>query len=117
MNTLLLALNDWDLVTDSGRNIASAAAPYALAQDVASACRTFLGEVWYNTTLGIPYFEDILGHTPPLTFFQEQMVRAALTVPGVVSAQCTIQSFVDRTVTGQVTFTDSDGQTGTVSIP
>lgn len=116
MDTLLLDVALWDLVLDSSRNIAVASAPYSLAQDVASAIKTFLGEVWYNTTLGVPYFSQILGHTPPLALFQEYMIAAALTVPGVTSATCVIESFKGRTVTGQVQFTDSSGATTTVGI-
>lgn len=115
MNTLLLAVDTWDLVIDASRNIAVAAPPYALAQDVASAIRTFLAEVYYDTTLGIPYFEQILGKTPPVTLFQEYMVQAALTVPGVVAAKCNLQSFVNREVQGQVIFTDSSGAEQIVS--
>jgi hypothetical protein len=114
--TLLLDLTNWDLVLDSNANIAVASAPYALAQDVASAIKTFLAEVWYDDTLGIPYFEEILGHTPPLSLFQQYMVQAALTVPGVVSATCIIESFTARTVTGEVTFVDINHQTTTVAI-
>jgi hypothetical protein len=113
-NTLLLDADLWDLCADANGNIAQAAPPYAIAQDVASAIKTFLGEVWYNTTLGIPYFSQILGKTPPASVFKAQMVRAALTVPGVVSAVCVISSFQNGTVTGQVTFTDDTHKTGTV---
>lgn len=116
MNTLLLALDTWDLCLDASGNIALATAPYALAQDVASAIKTFLGEVYYDTTLGVPYFQQILGQTPPVAVFQEYMIQAALTVPGVVAATCIIQSFTDRQVTGQVQFTDSSGNSQTVSI-
>lgn len=115
MNTLLLDTATWDLCKDAQGNIAMASAPYALAQDVASAIKTFLDEVWYDDTQGIPYFTQILGHAPPVTVFQEYMVRAALTVPGVVSAQCVISSFEGRTVTGQVPFTDVNGNKGLVS--
>lgn len=116
MKTLLLDLTLWDLLLDASGNIAFAEAPYEQAQDVASALRTFLGEVWYNTALGIPYFQQILAHTPPVTMFQEYMQAAALTVPGVISAECTIQAFEDRRVSGQVTFTTDNGQTGTVAL-
>lgn len=115
MNTLLLTLDVWDLCIDASRNIAVAAAPYQLAQDVASAIRTFLGEVYYDSSLGVNYFGEILGHTPPVTVFQADMVAAALTVVGVVSAKCVLNSFENRVVTGQVLFTDSSGATGTVS--
>lgn len=116
MNTLLLTLNRWDLCLDAAGNIAMATPPYARAQDVASAIRLFLGELWYDTSKGVPYFEQVLGHTPSLTEFRELMVQAAYTVPGVVDAQCTIAAFENRTVTGQVRFTDEDGNTETVSI-
>ncbi len=116
MKTLLLDLTGWDLLLDAAGNIAVADAPYQVAQDVASALRTFLGEAWYNTALGVPYFQQILGETPPVTVFQELLIAAAKTVPSVVSAQCTIQAFSDRRVNGQVTFTTDSGQTGAVSL-
>jgi hypothetical protein len=90
--TLLLDAAIWDLVMDASRNIALAAPPYAVAQDVASAARTFFGEVYYDTTIGVPYFAQILGQTPPVPVFEAYEVAAALTVPGVVSATCVIES-------------------------
>jgi hypothetical protein len=118
MNTLLLDVGLWDLTLDAFGNIAVAAAPYALAQDVASACRTVLGEVYYDTSIGIDYFGQIFGKTPPLAIFQELFIKAALTVPGVVAATCIIETFnaATRTVTGQVLFTTSGGAQQTVSI-
>src|SRR5208337_881510 len=102
-NTLLLDVDLWDLTLDAFGNIAVAAPPYALAQDVASACRTVLGEVYYDTSLGIDYFGQIFGKTPPVSVFQAMFVRAALTVPGVVAATCTIESYdpAARAVVGQ----------------
>lgn len=108
-NTLLLDQSAWDLVIDSAGNIAMASPAYALAQDVASAIRLFLGELWYNQNNGIPYFEDVLGHLPPLSLMIGYMEKAALTVPGVVSAQVIISSFNNREVQGQVQFIDELG--------
>lgn len=119
MDTLLLDLDNWDLTVDAAGNWAKASAPYAVAQDVASAIRTFLGEVWYNVLLGIPYFAKILGHTPSSTLFEAYMVDAALTVPNVVpnpAPVCTIQSFTKRAVVGSVTFTDDAGNVQTVTL-
>lgn len=119
MNTLLLDLTNWDLVLDASGNIAQASAPYAIAQDVASAQKTFSGEVWYNSLIGIPYFQDIFGQNPPVTLFQAYMVGAALTVPDVVPSpppQCIIESFEGRTVVARTTFTDSDGNTQSVTL-
>ena len=109
MQTLLLDDTYWDLLTDINGNIAVASEPYALAQDVASAIKLFLGELWYNVDKGIPYFEEVLAHAPPLSVVRQYIVRAALTVPGVVSAVCIIQSFQGRTITGECLFIDTTG--------
>ncbi len=116
MRTMLLDITLWDLLLDAAGNIAVASDPYSVAQDVASALRLFQGELDYDVTKGIPYFTDVLGELPPVTYFQELMVQAALTVPTVISAQCVINSFEGRTVKGQVTFKTSSGETGTVVI-
>ncbi len=99
-NTMLLDVGAWDLCLDAAGNIAMASAPYARAQDVASAIRLFQGELWYDVA----------------TYFEQQMVAAALRVPGVVSAQCSISAINGRTLTGQVTFTSVDGTVSTVAL-
>lgn len=117
-STLLLDVGLWDLCLDAYGNIALAAPPYALAQDVASACRTVLGEVYYDTTLGVDYFGLIFGLTPPAPVFQEQFIAQTLTVPGVVSATCIIEAYdaANRLATGQILFTDINHQTQTVGL-
>jgi hypothetical protein len=115
-DALLLVTDAWDICLDAGGNIALATPPYATAQSVATAIRLFQGELWYDIRPGVPYFDNILGHAPPASFFEAAMVRAALTVPGVVSAQCIIEGVDGRTITGQVTFTTSDGTTQVVSL-
>jgi hypothetical protein len=113
-STLLLDVSTWDLITDLNGNLAIAQAPYSYAQDVASAVRLFAGELWYDTTQGVPYFSEILGHSPPLTLIQARIEQAALSVPGVVSAQCVLASD-GRAVTGQVSFVDVNGNSDSVS--
>ena len=114
-NTLLLDRTAWDLVLDSAGDIALAEPPYALAQDVASAVRLFLGELYYDTTKGIPYFENVLGKLPPLSLLTGYIEKAALTVPGVVTAQCIISSFNNREIVGQIQFIDETGVTNGVT--
>lgn len=114
-NTLLLDQDAWDLVLDVNNNIALAEAPYSIAQDVASATRTFLGECWYNTNLGLPYFQQILGEFPPLQFVNQEIVTSSLTVPDVTSAEVTFTSFKDRNLSGQILITDTDSATNTVA--
>jgi len=115
-NTILLDATAWDLILDSNANIALASPPYAVAQDVASAIRLFLGELWYDSTKGVPYWQDILGFPPSLSQLAQYLNRAALTVPGVVTANTVVTGFSDRKVTGQVQFTTTDGTSTTVNL-
>ena len=108
-NTLLLDQDAWDFVLDINGNIAMALAPYSIAQDVASSARTFLGECWYNTDLGIPYWQQILGELPPLQYVSQKYVSQALTIPNVVSAQVKFSNFQDRILSGKILTIDSDG--------
>ena len=108
MKTLYLDSAAWDLTLDSSGNIAAATEPYRLAQDAASAIRTFAGECWYDQTVGVPYWTQVLGKMPPLELIKAKFVEAALTVPGVVAAQVFITT-AGRTVSGQVQVTDSSG--------
>jgi hypothetical protein len=109
LKTLLLAIDTWDLVLDASGNIAVASDPYSQSQDAASAARVFQGEVWYDTTQGIPYWSEILGQLPPISLIKTLISNAALTVPGVTAAVTFITSFLNRRVTGQLQITNSNG--------
>jgi hypothetical protein len=109
LNTLLLDNLVWELVLDSNGSIALAEPPYAVAQDVASACLLFLGELWYDTTQGVPYWQQLLGQNPTTSQIAAAFNAAALTVPGVVTANTVITSIAGREVSGQVQFSTSDG--------
>lgn len=115
MKTLLLDQSRWDLVLDAAGNVAVASDPYAIAQDVASAVRTFRGECWLDTTVGVPYFSEVLGQSPPVQLLQSLIEQAALTVPEVVKAAATITAFEGRKVSGNVQVTTSSGTTIPVS--
>lgn len=115
LNTLLLDRTAWDLVLDAAGNIAMASPPYSLAQDVASSVRTFLSELYYDTTQGIPYFDQVLGSLPPAALLTQLISNQARTVPGVVAAQCVITAFDGAAVSGQITFTDEAGVTTVVN--
>jgi hypothetical protein len=102
-STLLLDTVAWDLVLDANVNIAVAAEPYSLAQDAASAIRTFAGECFWDTTVGVPYLTQIFGQSPPpLTQIKQDFINAALTVPDVASAQVFISGITKRVLSGQV---------------
>lgn len=102
LQTLLLDAYLWDLTKDAAGNIAVASTPYSIAQDAASSLRTFIGECFYDTSIGITYFQSILGVLPPVALIKTEFVDAVLAVPGVLSAVCLLSSITDRTLTGQV---------------
>lgn len=113
--TLLLDQAAWDLVLDGSGNIALASEPYAIAQNVATACRTFVGECIFDTTLGIPYWEQVLGKLPPEQYVRQQLIDAALTVPEVVEVTPVLLAPTDRGIGGQLQIVDTSGQSTTVN--
>jgi hypothetical protein len=117
VKTLLLDQTAWDLVLDAQGNIAVAAEPYALAQDAASEIRTFEGEVYYDQARGVPYFGQILGKFPPAQLMKAVFVKAAMSVPGVKSANCFLAAVRGRVVTGQVQITSTGGERVALTAP
>lgn len=104
--TLLLDRTAWDLAIDAAGNIALATEPYAQVQDVASACRTFRGECWYDTTKGIPFLDKLRS----VQIVQTYLEAAARTVPGVTSAQAVLSGLRGRTLAGQIQVTVAGGE-------
>lgn len=120
MDTLLLLPSSWDLCLDSSGNIAMASNPYSIAQDVASAIRLFFGELYYDSSKGVPYFSQILGASDlndAVLIMSAQAELAALTVPEVVQAKCTALFYnnTTRTLTGTVEIIDLAGTAQNVS--
>lgn len=113
--TLLLDQTTHDLCLDASGNIALASEPYSQAQDAGCYIRTFLGDCWYDQSLGIPYLQSILGQPPDPVFTQAQVEFAALAVPGVTSAVVTLASPINRNLTGTVQ-TTSDLGVGVVPV-
>jgi hypothetical protein len=98
-------------MVDADRNIATVSDGADRAQNAASACRLFLGELWFDVNQGIPYWQQILGYLPPSSLVIAKLQAAALTVTDVVEATVTITGFVNRTVTGSVVVSDIAGVT------
>ena len=108
MNTLQLSAN-WDLTLDANGNLAVVAGPQALAQDVASAISTFLGEAYFDTSLGVPWGGNVFAQEFSPALATSLIVQAAMSVPGVVSATVTDLACKNGVVTGTCKFTDSTG--------
>lgn len=112
MQTLPLDTTSWDLVLDNNGNLSLTDPDYSIAQDVASAIRTVLGECWYDVTLGLPYFQSILGKYPPASYLTSLLEQAAQTIAGVTAV--TVVSLglnAKRQLTGSVIVTSTDTNT------
>jgi len=100
----------WDLdLTQSGALATVEGAPRA-AQDVATACRTFRGECWYDTTRGIPYLDQIFGDTPPEIVIRQYLETEAGTQAEVSAAVATLVGFDGRSLSGRIRVTTDEGE-------
>ncbi len=113
--SLLLDTISWDLCVDANHNIAVCSEPYADAQDAACQMRLFKGELWYDTTQGVPYWTQLLGHWPPLSLLKADLTFAALEATNVVSAAPYITSWSHRSIGGVVQVTNNQGVTATTA--
>ena len=113
-------LLDWatgDSCLDAAGNIAVASAPYAVAQDAATQVSTFLGEAWYDSTQGVPYWQQILGKRPPASLIASLFEQQALQVPDVATATVTIGGInAQRGAIGQMIVIDTDGNSATLPL-
>lgn len=86
--SLPLNLQTWDLQLDAYGNLSLQEEAASIAQDVACAIRTFQGECRYNVSLGMPYFQSILGKLPAGSFVVAAIQQQAYTIPLV--EKCTV---------------------------
>lgn len=109
MTSLLLDTTNWDIGLDANGNLAIATGNYAIAQDVANACRTWRAELWYDTALGVVY-QQILDNRPSIQFVKLALIGQGQTVPGVGSLKCFLTGpGTDREVGGQIQISNAAG--------
>lgn len=115
MRTLTLDLDTWDIGVDSAGQIAVSSGPYAIAQDVANACRLFTDDAWYDPRRGIPHFSIELGRIPNAAMLRQKLRQAALSVEGVADAKIESLTINDRVLTGDIRLTLTTGETANVA--
>jgi hypothetical protein len=115
-SSLYLDPDTWDIALDGRGNLATAGNPYACAQDVATACSTFRGECIYQTDIGVPYNEQILGRNPGMGSVQTWLENEALRLPYIAAASATIIHGEARAVTGVIVVVDQNGTETTVNL-
>lgn len=115
-STLFLLPPTWDLALDNNGNIAIATSTYQQAQDICSACRTMIQDMYYQQSEGIPYLEEILGrNTYSLALYRQQLYQQAMSVDGVVSATVNL-TLKERVLGGTIQFTNTSNDTVTVNL-
>lgn len=111
MKTLSLS-NDWDLELDSTGSLVVLSDNTALLQDVCSAVQTWLGEIIYDMSQGLPYDADILRSDVDISFYASEAEEAAMSVPGVAAATCHLTNPTPkRQLSGIILVTFDDGET------
>lgn len=125
MDSLALDAN-WDLTVDAygnWRTVGDATpgnltgAGYRLAQDVATRCLSWRGEVYFDTTQGVPY-DSVLGEYASISYLQQLYTVEALAVPTCAQAlpNLTLTRGSKRTLTGSITVADFVGNVGTIAL-
>jgi hypothetical protein len=118
VNISTIALNAaWDTYLDQYGNIAVNTQGAAVAQDVASAIKLFQGELYFDTTQGVPYFSVLFNEVYNPVVAAGLLQQAALTVPNVVQAKVQNILMSNRSIlSGNVNILDVNGQASGVSI-
>lgn len=115
--SLYLDPDSWDIDLDDKGNIRVVGNPYACAQDVATACSTLRGECIYNTSAGIPYYENIMGVQPGAGAVQSYLENEAMRLPYIAQASATvINDSGARASTGVIVVVDTNGTEYTVNM-
>ena len=118
MQTRSLLLDEnWDLTLDSNGNLATTTQPYAMAQDVACACQLVQGEAIFDDTIGIPYFEKILGTPAPVGLLSSYIKEQAERLTTV--RQATVTLTTDRSTrkaTGYIEIIDTNSTLTTIGV-
>lgn len=116
MISMKLDPDTWDIGLDAMGSIAATAEPDRVAQDAACAVRTFSEECIFDQDRGLPYFAAILGQRVPAQLVNAYVEREAVLVPGVDAAVSSITSVAGRTLTGEITITETTGALTNVAI-
>ena len=98
-----LNTSSWDVYLDQNGDMFLGDEDSSIAQDVASAVRTFEGECWYNTELGMPYFQSIFGRSPPNSLVVSNITTQAFTIDGVNSVNVSGIGLQGRNLKGVIT--------------
>lgn len=121
MDTIALDFTTWDMTVDVYGNIATfgdatGTPGLRMAQDVATQCLAFRGELYYDTTQGVRY-DQILGLIPNMVFISSEYQTQAALVPDVqtIVPALTFDRQL-RQLQGTIYVSDATGTAGVVNL-
>lgn len=110
MKTLALKNDNWDFFVDSFGNWATKESNEQIAQDVATSCRVFVGEMEFDVGRGVNYREpDKIRQT-----LGDDIRRQALLINGVKEAVVSIEKVDNRRASVMIYVTNENGDKITV---
>lgn len=116
MNTLTLDADAWDIGLDEAGNLSVSSDTHSILQDACSAAQTWLGEVYYDQSLGVSYDDALLSGQTPSAFYTSDVESAVQAVPGVAAVTCHLLApSAERTLRGLLVITTTNGQTAYVA--
>lgn len=97
----------WDITLDSNNNLAFVDNDYAIAQNVACACRAFVNDMYFNQSEGIPHFSTDISNksTVNFTILAYFMEKEAKKFTEIKSAKLTDLVVENRMLTGKLELT------------
>ncbi len=112
MSDLTMDLSTNDLLVTNG-DLSLVSGVDAITQDLQQSLQVWAGEWFLDTTVGIPYRQQILVKNPNLDLVQADLVNAALSVPGITEVTSFTFNYdsTNRSITVQIEANTSSGQT------
>jgi hypothetical protein len=112
MSDLQMDIDTNDLQITSG-DLSLATGTTAIQQRLQQALQLWLGEWFLDTTVGVPYKQQILVKNPNIDLVQADLVAAASDVPGIIQiTDFSLEySATNRSVSVYIEAQDSNGQT------
>lgn len=118
MEKTMFLNKNWDIGLDGNNNLAWTSGKYAVAQNVACACRAFTKDMYFNQEEGVPHFYTDISNPQQInpTLLAYYMEREALKFSEVRSAKLGSLSFENRVLHGDLQLILETGEAINVSI-
>lgn len=112
MSDLLMDPDTNDLVITNG-DLSLADGTTAIAQDWQQRLQTWLGEWFLDTSVGVPYKQQILVKNPNFDLIQADLINQTIAVPGIQEVIDFTFNFdsAGRSLSVSISAQDSNGQT------